>query len=202
MNNDSMIVGVNGMFTVMLITLVSLLGQQVQLPAPNRTASESLEARYARAQLQLAEANLARVEESNKKLQRTVPSSIVAEYQDDVRVAKTRLQQAATGRPANDFQVWLERAEAERRSAETTWKQAMAVNQSTPGTFVPLDVERYRLRAEVAKLQLQRGQSLVDSGCEAQLKWQFELLDNQVQWLKEETRDGAQLIGLYPRWWW
>jgi hypothetical protein len=190
------------MFTLMLLTVVSLLGQQVQLPAPSRAASESVDVQYARAQLQLAEANLNRVEESNKKLERTVPSSIVAEYQDDVRVAKIRLQQATTGRPANDFQVWLERAEAERRSAETTWKQAMAVNQSTPGTFVPLDVERYRLRAEVAKLQLQRGQSLVDSGREAQLQWQSDLLDNQVQRLKEETRDGAQLIGLYPRWWW
>jgi hypothetical protein len=43
---------------------------------------------------------------------------------------------------------------------------------------------------------------LASSSREAQLQWQADLLDNQVQRLKEETRDGAQYMGLYPRWWW
>jgi hypothetical protein len=190
------------MFTVMLLTGVSLLGQQVQLPAPSNPAAESIEVRYARAQVQLAEANLDRVSQSNKQLERSVPSSIVAEYQDDVRVAKTRLQQATKGGSANEFQVWLERAQAERRAAATTWENAKAVNQSAPDTFVPIDVERFRLRAEVAKLQLERGHALVNAEREAQLLWKTDLLDNQVQRLKEETRDGTQNVGLYPQWWW
>jgi small-conductance mechanosensitive channel len=190
------------MFTFMLLTAVTLLGQQVQLPAPSRPTSESVEVRYGRAQLQLAEANLDRVNQSNKQLERSVPSSIVAEYQDDVRVAKTRLQQATAGRSADEFQVWLERAEAEWRSAQTTWTNAKEVNRSAPDTFVPIDVERFRLRAEVAKLQLERGQALAGAGREAQLQWQSDLLDNQVQRLKEETRYGTQSVGLYPRWWW
>src|SRR6476661_5432825 len=129
--------GVRAMFTVILLTAVSLLGQQVQLPAPSRPVAESVDVKYARAQLRLAEANLDRVEQRNKKFERSVPSSVVAEYQDDVRVAKTRLKQATTGRPANEFQVWLERAEAERRSAETAWKNASAANSSVPGTVAP-----------------------------------------------------------------
>lgn len=190
------------MFSAMLLTAVSLLGQQMQLPAPSKPAEESVEVRYARAQLQLAEANLGRVEQSNKEVERTVPSSVVAEYQDDVRVAKTRLQKATAGEPANGFQTWLARGEAERRAAETAWKNATTVNQRAAGTFAPLDVERFRLRAEVAKLQLERGQSLANAGQEAQLQWQSDLLDNQVQRLKDEMRDSAQYNGLYPRWWW
>ena len=190
------------MFTLMLLTAVSLMGQQVQLPPPNKPATESLEVRYARAQLQLAEANLARVEQSNKQLERSVPSSIVAEYQDDVRVAKARLQQAMAGASAGAFQTWLERAEAERRSTETAWENAKTVNRSVPSTWMPIDVERFRLRAEVAKLQLERGQSLANAGREAQLEWQSDLLDHQVQRLKEETREGSQSVGLYPDWWW
>lgn len=62
--------------------------------------------------------------------------------------------------------------------------------------------QRFRLRAEVAKLQLERGQSLVDSGREAQLQWVIEMLDNQVQRLKEESRRGASSIGFYPSLWW
>ena len=69
--------------------------------------------------MQLAEANLNRVEQSNKRVARVVPSSVVAEYQCDVQVAKTRLEQATAGRAASEFQIRLQR-EAERRTAETT----------------------------------------------------------------------------------
>jgi hypothetical protein len=132
-------------------------------------------ARPTNAQQVLAETNLKRLEQSNKRMPRLVPSSIVAEYQHDVQVAKTRLKKATAGQTASDFQVWLHRAEAERRAAETTWSNATAANARAPGTFQPLDVERFRLRAEVAKLQLERGRMLVDSGHEAQLQWEIDM---------------------------
>ena len=80
----------------------ALLTQLAQLPPPKKAASESTEVRYARAQLQLAEANLSRVEQSNKQMARSVPSSIVAEYEYDVQVAKSRLEQATAGRSGTD----------------------------------------------------------------------------------------------------
>jgi hypothetical protein len=185
-----------------MTVVVCLLGQVTQTPAPNGTTSESVEVRYARAEMQLAEANLNRVEQRNKQVERSVPSSIVAEYQHDVLVAKTRLEQVTAGRAASEFQVWLQRAEAERRTAETTWKNATDVNSRVPGTFEPLDIERFRLRADVAKLQLERGQALANSGREAQLQWEADLLDNQVQRLKEESRQSTPFTGFYPIWRW
>jgi hypothetical protein len=151
--------------------------------------------------MQLAEANLTRVEQSNKRVAGSVPSSVVAEYQHAVQVAKTRLVQATSGRAASEFQVWLQRAEAERSTAETTWKNATAANGSVPGTFEQLDIERYRLRAEVAKLQLERGQTLVDASRDAQMQWEIDMLDNQVQRLKEESDQSTPLIG-FPSWRW
>jgi hypothetical protein len=100
------------------------------------------------------------------------------------------------------LQVWLHRAEAERRAAETTWSNATAANAGAPGTFQPLDVERFRLRAEVATLQLERGRMLVDSGHEAQLQWEIDMLDNQIQRLKDETSRATTFIGFYPLWQW
>lgn len=171
--------------------------QQQPLPA-----AESVDVRYARAQLELAEANLNRVQQSNKRVSGSVPGSVVAEYLHDVQVAKTRLEQATAGHAASQFEVWLQRAEAERETAETTWKKAAAVNKRVPGTFGPLDVERFRLRAEVAKLQLERGQALVDSGREAQMQWQIDMLDKQVQRLKEESRRATTFNNFYPAWLW
>ncbi len=125
----------------------------------------------------------------------------MAEYQHDVQVSKVRVTQATAGPAASGFQVWLQRADAERKSAESTWKNAIAANGSVAGTIGPLDVERYRLRAEVAKLQFERGQALVDSGREAQLQWELEVLDNQVQRLKEQSNQSTPFIG-FPSWQW
>jgi len=61
---------------------------------------------------------------------------------------------------------------------------------------------RFRLRFEVAKLQLERGQALVDSDREAQLQWEINLLDNQVQRLKEESRRATPSMRSYPSWRW
>jgi hypothetical protein len=179
-----------------------LLAPLSETPAPNDTISESIDLRYARAQMQLAETNLNRVEQSNKRVADSVPSSVVAEYQHDVQVAKTRLEEAVAGRAAGDFQVWLQRTEAERRTAETAWKDATAANISVPGTFGPLDIERFRLGAEVAKLQLERGQALVDSSREDQLQWEIGVLDNQIQRLTEGSRQSAPIDGVYPPWRW
>jgi len=189
------------------IAAVCWLGQLPPTSAPSDTApgitAESIEVRYARAQVQLAEANLKRVQQSNKQTPRSVSGSVVAEYQDDVRVARIRLKQATAGRAAA-FQVGLQRAEAERRTAEMAWKKATAANERATGTFSAIDIERFRLRAEVAKLQLERGLALVDSGREAQLQWEVDMLHNQVQRLQEESRGPTSLIlrYYYPDWLW
>jgi hypothetical protein len=192
--------GVSPMHTE--IILIMIVCWQAPTATPNDIVAESAELRYARAQVQLAETNLKRLEQSNKRMPRSVPSSVVAEYQHDVLVAKTRLKHATAGQAASDFQVWLQRAEVERRAAEMTWKNATAADVRAPGTFHPLDVERFRLRAEVAKLQLERGKMLVDSSHEAQLQWEIDLLDNQVQRLKDETSRTTTFIGFYPLWRW
>ncbi|HEX5472324.1 MAG TPA: hypothetical protein VFW73_10575 [Lacipirellulaceae bacterium] len=190
------------MHTEILITAICLLAQLTQAPSLKNTASDNVEVRYARAQLQLAEANLNRVEQSNKRVAGSVPSSIVAEYQHDLEVAKTRLERVATDRSANVFHVWLQRAEAEQKASETSWKNATTVNGRAPGTFGPLDIERFRLRAEVAKLQLERGRSLVRAGRDDQMQWEIEMLENQVQRLKEESRQSPPFVGYYPFWSW
>jgi hypothetical protein len=177
-------------------------GQAAVPPAPSDQAAEGLEVRYARAQLQLAEANLQRVEQINKRLARSVPSSVVADYQQDAQVARRQLQQSLSGQPSSDFQVWIGRAQAEWKTAETYWKNATAVNARSPGSFEALDIERFRLRAEVARLQMDRGEALVDASREAQLQWEVELLNNQVQRLKEETSRLTPFVRYYPyrRW--
>jgi hypothetical protein len=166
-------------------------------PAPaGATASETINVRYARAQLQLAQANLQRVEQINRRLARTVPASVVAEYQRDVEVAKTQMRQAESQATEDAFSVWLRRAETIWKNADTIWKNSVAVNQRSSGAFEALDIERFRLRAEVTRLQLERGQLLAHAPREAQVQWQFDLVNNEIQRLKEESR-----VAPFARYW-
>jgi hypothetical protein len=180
--------------------MVVCLAQLLQAPGPADDKTESLDVRYAQAQLQLAEANLSRIQQSNQRVPRSVPESVVAEYRDDVTVAQARLDQATAGQAANEFQGWLERAATEQRAAEALWTIATTANSHLPGTFDALDVERYRLRAEVARLQFERGQALIAAAADAQMQWKIEMLDNQVQRLKEEARLRPAVFRAYPYW--
>jgi hypothetical protein len=187
---------------LLLAATLVILAQQVPAEPPSpadATAAEKLAMEYARAKLQLAEANLKRVEEMNRRVARTVPASVVAEFQSDVEEANVQVRQTAS--QGGQFGVWLRRAQSELQAATTRWKAALAGNRRVEGTFGELDVERFRLRAEVARLQLERGRSLLGASREAQLEWQVELLNNEVDRLNEEPSRISPSGRYYPMYW-
>jgi hypothetical protein len=175
-------------------------------PPPPKTA-DSLELQYARAKLQLAETNLKRVEQINRRMPRSVPSSDVDEFKNDVREAQQQVSEATAGRESGEFGVWLRRAQSDMQSATTRWKNAVAANErlrnskSAKEIFDALDVERFRLRAEVTRLQWERGKTLVGAARDVQLAWQVELLNNEIDRLKEDASRVSPFIRYYPIYW-
>lgn len=189
------------MYCELLLAAALLSAGQTPPPAPrDAAAEESLELRYARVRFELAEANLKRVEQMNKKLDRTVPSSVGADFKNDLTEAELQFRQAAQPAPADPLAVWLRRAESSFQSATTRWKNAVAANRRVPDTIPALDVDRFRLRAEVAQLQWQRGQKLAGAPREQQLAWQVDLLNDEMELLKEETSRVAPFVRYYPIW--
>ncbi len=175
-------------------------------PAPAEAAEESVELPYCRAQLRLAEANLCDLVRMNEKVPRAVPTSLVVDRQQQVAVARLRLQRAEAGDAGGEFAAWLRRSKADQVEAATRWQQAMAVNQREANTIDPQDVERYRLRAEVCRLQYERGKELLAGSREQQLEWRVELLSNQLEWVEDEaTRimpSARYYYYSFPGWWW
>lgn len=179
--------------------LVNLLMSPAQ---PEEAGDEqSLAVRYAQAQLRLAEVNLQKVQQMNQRVARAVPGDMVAEYREDVEIAKLRVETLLDGKDGDEFRVWLRRAEATARSAEARWKSGKAVNQRAPGTLDTLDLERLRLRAEMARLRLARGKMLVNQSREAQVQWQLDYLSDEVQRLSEETLRSPAIMRPNPFWW-
>jgi len=171
-------------------------------PAPEGATqrSESLEVRYARAQLELAQANLKRAEAKNNRVANTVSSNVVGQYRQDVEVARSQFDDAQQG-SRKPFDVWLRAAEANWKSAERIWRSAVNANKEAPGTIDPLDVERMRLRAELCRIDLERGQALVDQPREAQLEWRVSVLNDEMERLKEAVfRSTSPSRGGYLYW--
>jgi len=181
--------------------VVSSLAVDGVLPAQAEPPAENLQLQYAQAKLQLAQANLKRIEQINERLKRSVPAGVVAEFRSNVDEATLQVRQAETP-DASEFDVWLRRAQSESQLATSRWKRAVAGNRRLKGTFEELDVERFRLRAEVARLQFARGQKLADAPRAAQLEWQVELLNNEVDRLKEERARATPSARYYPIYWW
>lgn len=171
-----------------LLTLALAAGLGLHLlraPGGQRVADDaSLDAQYAAAKLRLAEANLARVERMNRRVANVVPASVVDDYRRDVAVAQARVAQGAP----DAMGVWLQEVERDWRAADAAWRSAEAANDRTRGTVDPLDVDRLRLRAEVLRLNLERGRSLQAQPREAQIAWRISALNDELEQLVETVR--------------
>lgn len=176
------------LFGLFLITALPLLSAADPAPAAKSDASkEDLSVRIAKAQLQLAEATLAKAQQMNKRLPRLLPADMIAQFNDDVAIAKAQLQSVEQTKQADSLAGWIRRAESSLRSAENNLKNAVSVNQQAPNTFEPLDIERLKLRVDIARMQLERGQSLASASPDAKLQWQVDLLNDELARLREQT---------------
>ena len=173
-------------------------------PTKDATKDEpqsSLDARYARAQVALAEANLKRLTEMNQKVANVVSADTLVSFQQDLKVAQAELAAATSRDAAHRFEAWLSRAESAVSYADLQWRGAVAANQRAAGVFSPIDVERRRLRLEMSRLELERGQALTHSAPDQQLAWELSLMNNELQRLKEEVLQTVPATPIYPIWW-
>jgi hypothetical protein len=168
-------------------------------PRPEGTP-RNFDTEYAEAKLELAQANLQRAESMNQKVSNAVSANVVAEYRQDVEVAKLRLEDAKAGKP-DAFAVWLRSAEKKAAAAKTAWESAVAANKRTKGTVEATDVDRLRLRSQVLRLNFERGQSLANEPREAQLEWRVSSLGDEVERLSEVVlRNAPSRSGNQPVW--
>ena len=121
---------------------------------PKAESHDSLDVRYARAQYQMAEANMRKVGATNQRFPKTVSEAVINEYGEDLAVAKAQLDALQGARPF--FAAWVRRHESNMRIAEAYYKTATATNTRQTGSVDPLDLERLRLRVEVTRLQVER----------------------------------------------
>lgn len=162
--------------------------------------SENLNVRYAQAEVALAEANLNKVRGMNERVPGAVSGDVVRAYELDLEVAKLQLQ-VASGGPEKQFDVWLARAEAAAKYAQSRSRGALAANARVKGAVDPSEVERLQASAELASLEVERGHAVAKGTPEAKLAWQLDLLNGQLHRVMEELRQTvpSSRVYLYDR---
>lgn len=164
-------------------------------------AHESLAVGYARAHVALSETNLRKVLATNKLVARAVPANVVAEYREDLELARLRLAAALRGDGASPFAVWLRSAEASSKAAEAEWQSALAANQRMPDAVDPLEVERVQRQADLARLRLELGKTMANRPAQEQQQWELACLLDEVQLVKERVLCNPPPGRIYPFWW-
>jgi hypothetical protein len=158
----------------------------------------NLDLAYAEAQFKLAEVSLKKLELTNQRFPRTISASVIADYAEDLAIAKAQLDSARQAADADLFPGWVRRVESNMKTAEASLASARTANQRQPGTVDPLDVQRLELRVEIAKLQLDRGKLLANAALDQKLEWQVQVLNDEVARLKEQTSRIAPQTRVYP----
>ncbi len=184
---------------VLLLAVAGLVRAIGAAPADKVDASPAnLELRYAKAQYKLAETSLKKLELTNQRFPKTVSASVIADYAEDLAIAKAQLESARQNAGADLFAGWVRRVESNLKTAEASYTSAQTANQRQPGTVDTLDLERLRLRVEISKLQLERGRMLASAPLDQKLEWQVQVLNDEVARLKEQTSRIAPQTRVYP----
>jgi hypothetical protein len=190
-------VGSASAFTLAIVATV-VSADVADKPAAASESPQNLEMKYAEAQYKLAETNLRKVELTNQRFQKTVSASVIADYTEDLAIAKSQLDGVREGGHDVLFAGWIRRVESNLKTAEASYNSARLANQRQPGTVDALDVERMRLRVEIARLQLEQGKMLASATVDERLRWQVQVLNDEVASLKVQTSRIAPQTRVYP----
>jgi hypothetical protein len=155
---------------------------------PATEANESLEVRYARAYLQLAQADLQIAVEENKKVPGTYPEAAIEPLRRVVAIAEEQLKHAL-GESAHDLHsVHIRQAEAAVAEAESDLQRTLAANRRLPGLVDPTQLHRAHLRVEVAKLALAKARAVNAHNLPEHMQWQLEELRMELLQLQSQVQ--------------
>ena len=154
----------------------------------DRTGAASIDVRLAKAKLKLAEADLRWATEWNRRLRGTIPKTTVEWLQQNVTLANEQVDIAR-----QDKQHWhalhIRQMEATLRTAKSQLQRAEAINRVSPHDSGELDLERIRLKVEVARLNLAKSRDPANiQSPEAHLQWQVDQLRDEVNRLKDQVQ--------------
>lgn len=150
---------------------------------PNETSHSMA---IAQAELRLANARLARLEDANARVRNAYPAELIQALRLRKDWAEARVRELQNDPTANSFAEQLRFLRWSHASDVDRWKRAVAVHEQTAGANDRRDVEILRLRAELSRAILKQGEFVENASPIEQLEWQTAALRLQVERVRDE----------------
>ena len=131
--------------------------------------------------------NLARAQQLNRKVPGTLIGGMMHQFSKEVELARVELEIAKKSAKSDAFQASIERVKLALRSAKDRAKVGLQTYKKAPSVVTKGDVERMRLFAVIADLQLQRGEALADASATDKLDWQLEVMGDDLERIRIYT---------------
>ncbi len=161
-------------------------GQQEKSAPATDGKTDDFAVRYAKVQLRVAELKLLKAQEMNRRVAETISKDVIQMFSDDVAVAKGALAAAQKdGAIGGAYDLWMRRAEQDLVWRQTRLRRATEANRRVPDAYGPLDMDRMNTAIELAKLRVERGQSLAKGSAEDRLGWQLEMISEGLNRVDE-----------------
>jgi hypothetical protein len=156
-----------------------------QQDAQLEQASRDFALRYAKARLRMAELRLAKAEDMNRRVARTLANGVVEQFADDVAFAKAQVESLQNDGKVSTFGFWQRRAELELAERQEQLRIATSANERVPGAYQPIDLDRKRAAIELASLRVERAKQLANAPQETQLVWELQIMAEELNRVDE-----------------
>jgi hypothetical protein len=174
------------LLTLALVGSLSM-GSVCRAADPAAKGEESLDVRYARASLALAQMRLEAVVNSNKQVAGILPEAVIEPLRQVVAICEEQLEQSRSGAAPNARNIEVRAAKASLATAQADAQRAEAINRTAPGTISDHDLRELRQAIEVGRLRLEKAQTLPAQFTAAELEWQFRELNKQILELRSRV---------------
>lgn len=145
------------------------------------SGQDSFAVRYAKLQLRLAELTLQKARDMNRRMPQTLAPGMVEQFADDVDFAKKQVEYASQHGEVDSFNVWIHQSEIDVRIQESRLKRLQNAARISKDAAQPIEIERVKLSLDIAKLRAERGKSLASASPEERLRWQIEMISEQMR---------------------
>jgi len=148
---------------------------------------ESTSVRYAKAYLQLAEAQLAIAKNLNEQSPGTFSSAQMEERRSHVELCKQELAATQQGKDFDRMKWVLQLVSFRAADAQQRLAASALANRRAPGAVAADKLDALRAHETIAQIDEETGQAALGATKEVQLQWRVSVLEDELLRLREEV---------------
>ena len=145
---------------------------------------EEVNVRYAQAYVKLMEAEVAKLNFSNRAVPGTIRPAVLEAANVALREAQDRVKLAQKSDDIPDHEIYVQAAKSDLRYAEESRRKGEAANLKFGGTISDAEMARLKAQLEVTKTRVEVANNLKGESPLIQAQYELEMLREQVQQLQ------------------